>query len=136
MEDVKIKLTALWVALMLTYQQGDVMRLYAGDFIVGDGINGFSVTPMMWLGINVLMAIPVVMGYLSVTLKYKANRWANIGLAIFFFGFNAIGLPMYESPYDVFLLIVSLGFNVLTVWHAWKWPKSEVLELKGVSQND
>jgi hypothetical protein len=125
MEDVKIKLTALWVALMLTYQQGDVMRLYAGDFIVGDGINGFSVTPMMWLGINVLMAIPVVMGYLSVTLKYKANRWANIGLAIFFFGFNAIGLPMYESPYDVFLLIVSLGFNVLTVWHAWKWPKQE-----------
>jgi hypothetical protein len=42
-------------------------------------------------------------------------------VAIFFFGFNLIGLPTYPSAYDKFLLIVGLGFNVLTVWYAWKW---------------
>jgi hypothetical protein len=35
MVDVKIILSALWIALMFLYQQGDVQRLYSGDFIPG-----------------------------------------------------------------------------------------------------
>jgi len=45
----------------------------------------------------------------------------NRELLIFFFGFNLIGLPTYPSAYDKFLIVVGLGFNVLTVWYAWKW---------------
>jgi hypothetical protein len=30
-------------------------------------------------------------------------------------------LPSYPGWYDKFLLAVSLLFNVLTVWYAWKW---------------
>ena len=75
----------------------------------------------MWLGIAVLMVIPVVMVFLSLTLNYPVNRWANIIAAIFFFVFNLIGLPTYPSAYDKFLIIVGLLFNVLTVWYAWKW---------------
>lgn len=36
MEDVQIKLSALWTALMLTYLLGDVLRIYSGDFIAGE----------------------------------------------------------------------------------------------------
>jgi hypothetical protein len=32
MEDVRIILSALWVALMLTYLLGDAMRIFSGDF--------------------------------------------------------------------------------------------------------
>jgi hypothetical protein len=32
MEDVQIKLSALWAALMLTYLLGDVLRIFSGDF--------------------------------------------------------------------------------------------------------
>ena len=32
MEDVQIRLSGLWVALMLTYLLGDVLRIFAGDF--------------------------------------------------------------------------------------------------------
>ncbi len=67
------------------------------------------------------MLIPIVMVVLTLTLKYPAIRWANIIVAIFFFVFNLIGLPTYPSAYDKFLIIVSLGFNALTVWYAWKW---------------
>ena len=125
LEDVQIKLSALWVALMLTYQQGDVLRLYSGDFVVGDGMAGMPITQIMWLGMAILMVIPVVMVFLSLTLKYKANRRANIILAIFFFGFNLVGLPTYASAFDQFLIIVGLVLNVLTVWYAWRWPKQE-----------
>ena len=120
MEDVKIILSVLWVALMLTYQQGDVMRIYAGDFTAGE-IMGKQITQVMWLGINILMVIPIVMVFLSLMLPYPVNRWANIIVAIFFFLFNLIGLPTYPGAYDKFLIIVGLGFNVLTVWYAWKW---------------
>jgi hypothetical protein len=51
----------------------------------------------------------------------RVNRWANIIVAVFFFVFNLIGLPIYPSAYDKFLIVVSLVFNVLTVWFAWNW---------------
>ncbi|MGB2690807.1 MAG: DUF6326 family protein [Desulfobacterales bacterium] len=120
MEDVQIKLSGLWIALMLTYLLGDVLRIFSGDFKAGE-VGGMQVTQQMYLGMAILMVIPIVMVVLSLTLNYPVNRWANIIVAILFFGFNLISLPTYPSAYDKFLLIVSLGFNALTVWYAWKW---------------
>jgi len=53
-------------------------------------------------------------------LPYPVNRWANIIVAIVFFGFNLLSLSDY-SVSDKFLLIVSMGFNLMTVWYAWNW---------------
>ena len=36
MADVQIKVSALWAALMLTYLLGDVLRIFSGDFVVGE----------------------------------------------------------------------------------------------------
>jgi hypothetical protein len=119
-EEIRIKLSALWVALMLAYLLGDVLRIFSGDFQAG-AIEGMQVTQGMYLVLAMLLVIPVVMVFLSLTLPHKANRWANIIVAIFFFIFNLIGLPTYPSAYDKFLIIVGLVFNVLTVWHVWKW---------------
>jgi len=120
MEIVKIKVSALWVALMLTYLLGDVLRIFSGDIKAGE-IGGMQVTQKMWLGIASLMVIPIVMVILSLMLNYPVNRWVNIIVAIVFFGFNLIGLPTYPSAYDRFLIVVGLVFNALTVWTAWKW---------------
>lgn len=120
MDDMKITLSLFWVALMLTYLLGDVLRIFSGDFKAGE-IGGMQVTQLMWLGIAMLMVIPIVMVVLSLTLDYQVNRWANIIVAVFFFGFNLLGLPTYPSAYDKFLIIVGLGFNVLTVGYAWNW---------------
>ena len=119
MVDTRIILSGLWVALMLTYLLGDVLRIFAGDFKPGE-ILGMQPTQGMWLFIAVLMLIPIVMVVLTLTLKYPAIRWANIIVAIFFVAFNLLGLP-YPGAYDNFLIIVSFVFNVLTVWYAWKW---------------
>ena len=120
MEEIRIKLSALWVALMLTYLLGDVMRIFSGDFKAGE-IGGQQVTQGMYLGLAAFMVIPVVMVVLSLTLPHKADRWANIIVPILFFVFNLIGLPTYPSAYDKFLIIVGLLFNVLTVLYAWRW---------------
>jgi hypothetical protein len=120
MEDVKIKLSALWAALMLTYLLGDVLRIFSGDFTAGE-MGGMQISQELMLGMAALLVIPAVMVFLSVTLKRSVNRWMNIILAVFFFGFNVIGLPTYPSAYDQFLIIVGLVLNALTVRHAWKW---------------
>ena len=120
MENAQIKLSALWVALMLTYLLGDVLRIFSGDFVAGE-IGGKRLTQAQWLGIAIFMVIPIIMVFLSLTLSYPVNRWANIIVAILFFAFNLIGLPTYPSAYDKFLIVVGLVFNVLTVWYAWKW---------------
>ena len=124
MIDVRIKLSALWVTLMLTYLLGDVLRIFSGDFVAGE-MGGIKITQEIYLVAAIILVIPVAMIFLSLTLKYKANRWTNIILAIFFFVFNLAGLPTYPSAYDKFLIVVGLVFNGLTVLYAWKWPKQE-----------
>ena len=122
METTRIKLSAIWVSLMLTYLLGDVLRIFSGDFNAGQ-VGGMQVSQAMYLGMAILMVIPVLMVFLSLTLPNKANRWGNIIVAGFFFVFNLIGLPTYPSAYDKFLIVVGLLFNILTVWYAWKWSK-------------
>jgi hypothetical protein len=124
MAEIQIKLSALWVALMLTYLLGDVMRIFSGDFKVGE-MMGKDMSPDMiqgmFLGLAILMVIPILMVFLSLTLNHPVNRWANIIVAVLLFLFNLIGLPTYPSLYDKFLILVGLGFNGMTVWYAWNW---------------
>ena len=120
MQDLQIKLSLIWVALMLTYLLGDVLRIFSGDFTAGE-IGGQKVSQGMYLGLAVLMVIPIVMVLLSLVLPGQVNRWVNIVVAVLLFIFNIIGLPTYPSTYDKFLIVVGLVFNVLTVWYAWRW---------------
>ena len=123
-EVTKIKLSALWIALMLTYLLGDVMRIFSGEFVAGE-MGGGQASQGLYLGMAVLFVIPIIMVFMTLTLNYKANRWANFIFAILFFAINLIGLPGYPSYYDQFLIVVGLGFNLVTIWYAWKWSKRE-----------
>ncbi|MFX0059394.1 MAG: DUF6326 family protein [Candidatus Hodarchaeota archaeon] len=116
MEDLNIILAFIWVATMLIYLLGDVLRIFAGDFKPGE-VEGKSVSHKMYFGIAIIMVIPIVMVVLSVILEFPVNSWVNIIVAIFFFGFNLIGIKGYKA-YDIFLLIVSFIFNLLTILYA------------------
>ena len=120
MVDTRIVLSGLWIATMLTYLLGDVLRIFAGDFEVGKIAGSFQPGQGLWLLIAVIMLIPILMVVLNLILVYPAIRWVNIIVAIFFVIFNLIGLP-YPGAYDNFLIVVSFVFNGLTVWYAWKW---------------
>ena len=120
MEDMQIKLAAIWVCLMLSYLLGDVLRIYAGNYKAGE-IGGRRISQNQWLVLSIFMVIPIVMIFLSLVLPYSVNRWTNILVAGFFFVFNLIGLPSYPAANDKLLIIVGLGFNALTAWFAWNW---------------
>lgn len=119
MEDVRIILSGLWVALMLTYLLGDVLRIFAGDYQPGE-ISGGPASQWMWVVAAVVMLIPIVMVVLTLTLGAPAIKWVSIGAASFLVLFNLAGLP-YPSVYDNLLIVVGFVFNGLIVWHAWSW---------------
>jgi hypothetical protein len=120
MVDSRLLLSGLWVSVMLTYLLGDVLRIFAGDFEAGKLTGGMPATQAMWMVIAVIMLIPILMILLTLTVKYPAIRWVNIVVPILLVVFNLIGLP-YKGAYDNFLIFVSIVFNALTVWYAWKW---------------
>ncbi len=120
MADTRVILAGVWVAVMLTYLLGDVLRIFAGDVEPGKLAGGIRATPLMWLVIAAIMLIPILMMVLTLTVDYAAIRWLNILAAAFLVVFNLVGLP-YRGAYDNFLIVVSIAFNVVIVWYAWNW---------------
>lgn len=120
MPEVQIKLSALWVALMLTYLLGDVLRFWSGDATPG-AFGGLrpDMVPGALFGVALLMLIPIVMVVASVTLTGQTLRWISVIAAVGLFLFNVMGLPTYSGLYDKFLIAVGLGWNAVTAWYAW-----------------
>jgi hypothetical protein len=120
MEDVRLILAGIWIALMLTYLLGDIIRIFAGDFKPGE-IEGKKITQPMLMVMALLMLIPIIMIVLSLTLDYPLIRWISIVAAAFLFVFNLACIRTYPGFYDKFLIAVGLLFNAITVWYAWTW---------------
>ena len=74
MLDTRIILSGWWVALVLIYLYGDVLRICSGDFA---RMQTIQFTQAMWLGIAVLMLIPILMVPLSLVLPQPVNRWVE-----------------------------------------------------------
>lgn len=129
MEDVKIKIAATWIAAMFCYIYGDIFIFYvpghiekiiAGDMPIG--------SPITLLAAAILMSIPGLMVVLSVTLQHKTNRLANIIMAIFHIVVVIVAIfipPVSFDIYFIYLTIVEVGFNTLTIWYAWNWSTQE-----------
>ncbi len=124
---VKIKLSALWAAVMFCYIYGDIFRLFQLGELQGmlEGkMWSLPVTQGLLLGTSIMMAIPSVMVFLSLALRPGLNRWANILLGVIYTG---LMLFTMTSPgawaYYIFLGIVEVALTVLIVWYAWSWPK-------------
>jgi len=125
--DIKKKLSILWIARMLTSLQGDVIR-FLEPGMLEDIIGGTADVPLteeMLAVMAVMMLIPIFMVFLSLELPYKVNRWANIIIALLFIAIDGIGFIIPRPLYENIMGIGYVVFCALIVWYAWKWPKQE-----------
>ena len=120
MEHQRFVLAFIWIAVMLIYLLGDVIRIFAGHFTPGE-IDGAEFTQAMGLGIAALMVLPILMIVLSLVLPHDIARWSNIIIAAMWILFNLAGIRGYEGHYDPFLLVISMVLNGVTIWYAWTW---------------
>ncbi len=131
--DMRVLLSTLWIVATLNYIYADVMALMdaeiLGDLIKGTAGGGIQVTEGLLLGAAIFMEIPIVMVLLSLVLKYRANRWANIIVGTI--KTVAILSSMFFGPHPslhyMFFGTIETVCTSLIVWYAWKWPKQEGL---------
>ena len=127
--NVKIKLAALWVALMFLYIYADIKALFQPGIIeqiIAGEVEGILITPTLLWASAILMSIPSVMVLLSLTLKPQVNRRTNIIVSIFHIGL-AINFMLMPGgwAYSYIYSVGQIVFLLLIVWSAWKWPKQE-----------
>jgi hypothetical protein len=125
--NIKIKLSALWASVTLCYLYGDYFELYVPKqvegLVSGDNILG---SPTKLFFASVLLAIPALMVFLSITLKPSINKWLNIAFGIFFTAIMLLIVTTSLTPWRTFYVFLAIIESVLTsliVWYAWKWPK-------------
>jgi hypothetical protein len=125
---VKLKLSALWAALMLLYIYADHFSLYRTGQIedmISGRIGPFAVTQGSLLVFSILMMIPAVMVFLTLALKPNVSRWANIILGVLYTLVNISNLIGETWVYYMVFGVVEIVLTFLIIWYAWKWRNPE-----------
>lgn len=125
--NVKIKLSALWVTLMLFYIYADILGFYSPGIIesvMTGKIAGFELSEGYLLIMAVWMAVPSLMVILSLILKAGINRWVNLVVAIL--SLIILAATFFVGEFSIRYAIQALVEAVLMVlifWYAWTWPR-------------
>ncbi len=129
--NIKLKLSALWVSVMFCYVYGDFFSLFVPgriqNLMNGNSGTGHT-TPAMLLVYAILMTLPPLMIFLSLILRPKAGRLANLVTGALFTGVMLLVVTTSISRWMLFytyLGIVEIIITCLIIGYAWKWPKEE-----------
>jgi hypothetical protein len=120
-QDMKSRLSALWLFAMLTYTYGDVVTLM-------DPIKhgSMQLTEGFLLGASIFMMIPTTMVLFSRILKYRASRLASmIAGSIMTVALILTLFVAVPTMYYAFFSAIEILSTTLIVWYAWKWPNPE-----------
>lgn len=120
------KMSTLWVVVVLSMAFADIVGFLSPGVLEGimtQSATPFPITQEIMLVFSVLLAIPIVMIYLSRVLPYRANRAANVIAAVITILF-VVGLGSAILSY-IFFATVEVACMLLIVWHAWRWDASE-----------
>jgi len=128
---LKIKFAVLWLFVAVTMSANTVLYFIVPgviDEIRAGEVVGMQAGPELLLVMAITYFwVPLVMAVLSLTLKDKVNRWANIILGIFYAGFILFELTMNITtvayPYVILMDISAIVVAALIAWYAWKWSK-------------
>ena len=128
---VQAKIAAAWTSFMFLYVYVDILAFYkpgvVDDILVGV-VWEFDITQTWAITALTLLAIPIFMVVLSMTLPARANRITNLIVAsvqVPFAAFNAVG-QMGEPWMYFYVLGVALEVIVLALIlrSASTWPRT------------
>ena len=118
MQDIRVRLSTLWVFMLLNYLYCDVLGLF-------DPGLPKNLTQDALLAASFLMEIPIAMVLLSRMLKYRPNRWANAIAGAFMAVVQVSTLFVGTvTLYYVFFSAIEIACLLFIVWTAWRWADS------------
>lgn len=123
--NVRIKISALWTAMLFVFAYVDLFSLYRPDVrasIEAGDISGFAIGQVFLLATTIYIVIPSLMIVATLVLRPRINRILNIGLSAAYALTIVVG-AIGEWQYWVLgsaVEVVLLGF---VARYAWKWPR-------------
>ncbi|WP_038683655.1 DUF6326 family protein [Rubrobacter radiotolerans] len=123
---VRVKLAAAWTSFMFLYAYVDILNFFTPgviEDILGGKVFEFDLSQTFSTTALTLVAIPILMVVLSMTLPARANRITNLIVASLYVpvtAFNAVGESwLYFYGLGIVLELILLA---LILWYAWTWP--------------
>lgn len=127
MEDWKIKISMLWlfyaVAFLAVMQLGSLEPGVLQQFLDTGEVGGMKIGQELLFLFAILILVPLVMAFLSLTLKDSANRWANVIVGVVYTVFQLFALAetlASPSAYAVLIETSKVVVPALIVWYSWK----------------
>jgi len=100
--------------LYMLWEPGVIEQIIEGE------LAGEKITPEMMLINAIMLLVPLVMPFLSLTLKDSINRWVNIIVGIVSIGLILIFIVTVTAAYAILLNLSMIVAAALIVWYAWK----------------
>lgn len=121
MEDMKVRLSTLWVFVMFNMVFADIVGFLNPGTL--EEMMAMKPAQGLLLAFSILLEIPIAMIVLSRLLQHRANRWANIvaGVTTILW---VIGGGNASVSY-IFFATIEVACMVLIIWFAWKWTEQE-----------
>jgi hypothetical protein len=112
---------------MFLYAYADILGFYRAenvDGVLAGELGGMEVTPLLLVASAILMMVPIAMIVLSLTLRARANRWANLSVGVIYGVLLAFATGEISENTAYYVLIAAAEAVVLAliIWRAWRWP--------------
>ncbi len=127
MANMKVKLSMLWLlgeVTLLTFLVLEFMEQGVMEGIIAGNMRGLPLGPGTLLFYAVSLLIPLVMAFLSLTLKDSMNRRVNIIVGVVYtvlYLSDLIAHLAVPYAYAILMGIASVVAQLLIVWYAWTW---------------
>ena len=111
------------VALLAYITLGSLEPDVLQHFLDTGEIDGIKIGPEVLLLFAIVFLVPLVMAFLSLTLKDSINRWANVIVGVVFAVIELVALSESVAQLSAWATLMELSKFVvaaLIVWYAWK----------------
>ena len=122
---VRVKISALWTAMLFIFAYVDLFSLYRPDFradVEAGTVGGFTVNQSFLLGTTLYVVIPSLMVFASLVMRPRVNRVVNIALG-FLYALTIIAGAIGEWNYYVLGSAIEVALLAGIVCYAWTWPR-------------
>ena len=123
--NVRVKISALWTAMLFVFAYVDIFSLYRSDLradLEAGKVGGFTVNESFLLGTTIYILIPSLMVFAALFLRPRINRLANIALAIIY-ALTIIAGAIGEWNYYILGSAIEIALLASIVYCAWTWPR-------------
>ena len=121
----RIKISALWTAMLFVFAYVDIFSLYRPDFradVEAGEVGGFAVGQSFLLATTIYVVIPSLMVFGALVLRPRINRIANIALSIIY-ALTIVAGAIGEWNYYILGSALEVAALAAVAYYAWTWPE-------------